>query len=73
MSLMKRPARILRPCLLCVWQHCNLVPIDVKSYDERENTLTLLRLLALGNAQIKPGKLRNAEDVFADLDQAALP
>ena len=73
MSLMKRPARILRPCLLCVWQHCNLVPIDVKSYDERENTLTLLRLLALGNAQIKQGKLRNAEDVFADLDQAALP
>ncbi|WP_394756481.1 hypothetical protein [Rhodoferax sp.] len=45
----------------------------MKCYEKRENTLALLRLLALGNAEIKPGKLRNAEDVFADLDHAALP
>ena len=49
-----------------------LVVIDVKSYEERENTLALLKLLALGNHQIEQGKFKDAEDVFANLDAADL-
>jgi predicted transcriptional regulator len=49
-----------------------MVVIDVKSYEERENTLALLKLLALGNAEIEQGRFRDAEDVFADLDKADL-
>ena len=49
-----------------------LVVIDVKSYEERENTLALLKLLALGNHQIEQGKFKDAEDVFANLEAADL-
>jgi PHD/YefM family antitoxin component YafN of YafNO toxin-antitoxin module len=49
-----------------------LVVIDVKSYEERENTLALLKLLALGNREIEQGKFRDAEDVFASLDASDL-
>lgn len=47
-----------------------LVVIDVKSYEERENTLALLKLLALGNREVEQRKFRDAEEVFANLDAA---
>jgi len=50
-----------------------LVVIDVKSYEERENTLALLKLLALGNREIEQGKFKDAESVFASLDATDLP
>jgi prevent-host-death family protein len=49
-----------------------MVVIDVKSYEERENTLALLKLLAMGNSQIEQGKFRDADDVFADVDKIDL-
>jgi hypothetical protein len=42
----------------------------VKSFEEQEDTMTLLKLLAMGNREIEEGKFRNAEDVFAELDRA---
>ena len=47
-----------------------LVVMDVKSYEEQEETLALLKILALGNREIEQGKFRDAEDVFAELDKA---
>jgi prevent-host-death family protein len=47
-----------------------LVVMDVKSFEEQEDTMTLLKLLAMGNREIEEGKFRNAEDVFAELDRA---
>lgn len=49
-----------------------LVVIDVKSYEEREETLALLKVLALGSQELEQGKFRDAEDVFASLDKADL-
>ena len=49
-----------------------MVGIDVKGYEGRENTLALLKLLAIGNSQIEQGKFRDAEDVFANLDKIDL-
>jgi prevent-host-death family protein len=46
-----------------------LVVMDVKSFEEQEDTMTLLKLLAMGNREIEEGKFRNAEDVFAELDR----
>jgi len=43
--------------------------MDVKSYEEQEQTLALLKILALGNREIEQGKFRDAEDVFAELDK----
>jgi prevent-host-death family protein len=47
-----------------------LVVMDVKTYEEQEETLALLKILALGNREIELGKFRDVEDVFAELDKA---
>lgn len=47
-----------------------LVVMDVKSFEEQEDTMALLKLLAMGNREIEDGKFRDAEDVFADLGRA---
>ncbi|WP_324726504.1 type II toxin-antitoxin system Phd/YefM family antitoxin [Pseudomonas chlororaphis] len=50
-----------------------LVVMDVKSFEQQEETMALLKILALGNREIDEGQFRDAEDVFADLDQADQP
>jgi prevent-host-death family protein len=50
-----------------------LVVMDVKSFEEQEDTMALLKLLAMGNREIEEGKFRDAEDVFAELDGADHP
>ena len=47
-----------------------LVVMDVKSYEEQEETLALLKILALGNREIELGKFRDVESVFKELDKA---
>ncbi|WP_213940170.1 type II toxin-antitoxin system Phd/YefM family antitoxin [Pseudomonas sp. dw_612] len=46
-----------------------LVVMDVKSFEEQEDTMALLKLLAMGNREIEEGKFRDAEEVFAELDR----
>ena len=57
------------PLLITQNGEAKLVVIDVKSYEERENTLALLKILALGKREIELGQFKDAEDVFARLDQ----
>ncbi|MBP0605661.1 MULTISPECIES: type II toxin-antitoxin system Phd/YefM family antitoxin [Burkholderia] len=57
------------PMLITQNGEAKLVVMDVKSYEEHEETLALLRLLALGNREIAQGHFRPVEDVFADLDK----
>ena len=47
------------------------VVMDVKTYEEQEETLSLLKILVLGNREIERGKFRDIEDVFAALDKAS--
>jgi PHD/YefM family antitoxin component YafN of YafNO toxin-antitoxin module len=47
-----------------------LVVMDVKTYEEQEETLALLKILALGNREIELGKFRDVESVFKELDKA---
>ncbi len=56
------------PMLITQNGEAKLVVMDVKSYEEQEETFALLKLLALGNREIEIGKFRNAEDIFAELD-----
>lgn len=58
------------PLLITQNGEAKLVVMDVKSFEEQEETLALLKILALGNREIEQGKFRDAEDVFAELDQA---
>jgi prevent-host-death family protein len=40
---------------------------DVKTYEETQDTLALLKILALGNRQIEEGKVQAAGEVIARL------
>ena len=59
-----------QPMVITQNGEATLVVIDVKSFEERENTLALLKILAMGNREIEQGKFRDVEAVFADLDKA---
>ena len=59
-----------QPMVITQNGEATLVVIDVKSFEERENTLALLKILAMGNQEIEQGKFRDVEAVFADLDKA---
>ena len=58
------------PMLITQNGEAKLVVIDVKSYEEQEETLALLKILALGNREIEQGKFRDVKDVFSELDKA---
>jgi prevent-host-death family protein len=68
-QIVKELGESRQPLVITQNGEATMVVIDVKSYEERENTLALLKLLAIGNSQIEQGKFRDAEDVFADLDK----
>ena len=56
------------PLLITQNGEAKLVVLDVKTYEEREATLAMLKILALGKREIELGKFKDAEDVFARLD-----
>lgn len=55
------------PMLITQNGEAKLVVMDVQSYEEQEQTMALLKILALGNKEIERGQFRPASDVFADL------
>ncbi|AAO90189.1 type II toxin-antitoxin system Phd/YefM family antitoxin [Coxiella burnetii] len=57
------------PMLITQNGEAKLVVLDVKSYEEYEETLSLLKILSLGQKEIEKGQFRSADDVFADLDK----
>ncbi len=40
---------------------------DIESYEQTQETMALLKILALGNRQIEEGKVQSAEDVIKRL------
>lgn len=58
------------PMLITQNGEAKLVVMDIKSYEEHEETLALLKILALGNREIEQGNFRDAEVVFADLEKS---
>ena len=57
------------PMLITQNGEAKLVVMDVRSYEEQEETLALLKILALGNREIEQGQFLSANDVFAELDK----
>ena len=56
-----------KPLLITQNGEAKLIVMDVKSFEEKEETFALLKILALGNREIEKGMFRDAEDVFTDL------
>ena len=42
---------------------------DIETYEQTQETLALLKILALGNRQIEEGKTKTASDVFSRLNE----
>ena len=71
-QIVKELTESRQPMVITQNGEATLVVMDVKSFEEHEQTLALLKLLALGNKEIEQGKFRDADAVFADLDKADL-
>lgn len=71
-QIVKDLAQSRQPMVITQNGEATMVVLDVKSFEERENTLALLKILAMGNREIEQGQYLDAEDVFAKLDKADL-
>ena len=69
-EIVKNISESREPLLITQNGEAKLVVLDVKSYEEQEETLALLKILAMGNRDIEQGKFRDAEHVFNDFDRA---
>ncbi|UZE18359.1 type II toxin-antitoxin system Phd/YefM family antitoxin [Pseudomonas sp. B21-054] len=58
------------PLIITQNGEAKLVVMDVKSFEEQEDTMALLKLLAMGNREIEEGNFRDVEEVFTELDRA---
>lgn len=68
-EIIKELTKSREPMLITQNGEARLVVMDVRSYEEHEQTLALLKLLALDNREIKQGQFRDADDVLAELDK----
>lgn len=53
-----------QPLVITQRGEAKAVMLDVKSYEDTQETLTLLKLLAIGNRQIDDGNVRSVDDAF---------
>lgn len=67
-EVIKELSETREPLLVTQNGEARLVVMDVRSYEEQQQTLALLKILALGNREIEMGQFRPAEDVFAEFD-----
>lgn len=68
-EIVKEISESRKPMLITQNGEAKLVVMDVRSYEEHEETLALLKLLAIGNREIEEGKFRPAAELFAELDK----
>ena len=71
-EIVKDISQSREPLLITQNGEAKLVVMDVRSYEEQQETLALLKLLALGNREIEQGRFRPAAEVFSEMDEDAL-
>lgn len=69
-EIAKNVSESREPMLITQNGEAKMVVMDVRSYEEHEETLALLKILALGNRDIEQGRFRPADELFAELDAA---
>jgi len=68
-KLVRRLADEREPLVITQNGEAKAVMQDVRSYEETQETLALLKILALGNRQIEEGRVQRVRDVFARLQE----
>jgi prevent-host-death family protein len=69
-EIVKTLTECREPLLVTQNGEAKLVVMDIKSWEENEETLALLKILAMGNKQIEAGEFQSADEVFTELDKA---
>lgn len=68
-EIVKEISASREPMLITQNGEAKLVVMDVRSYEQQEESLALLKVLTMGNHDIEQGRFRDAEAIFADLDK----
>lgn len=66
-EVLKKLAEQREPLVITQNGEAKAVLQDVASYEETQETLALLKILALGNQEVAEGKIKPASDVLARL------
>lgn len=66
-EVVRKLAEQREPLVITQNGKAKVVMQDIKSYEETQETLALLKILALGNRQIEEAKVHPAPEVFARL------
>lgn len=66
-EIMRDLAETREPLVLTEKGEARAVLQDVRSYEETQDSLALLKILALGSRQVEQGRVHRAEDVIAEL------
>ncbi len=65
----KKLTKTRQPMIITQNGEAKFVVIDMHSYEQQEETLNLLKILALGQREIAQGLFRSADRVFSDFDK----
>ena len=68
-EIVKSISESREPMVITQNGEAKLVVMDVSTFEASQQTLALLKILALGATEIEKGKFRPAGEVFADLDR----
>lgn len=66
-EILQEIAELREPMAITQNGEVKAVVQDVSSYEETQQTLALLKLLALGDKEIEEGKVRSAREAIAEL------
>lgn len=68
-EIVKTISKSREPMVITQNGEAKLVVMDVSTFDASQQTLALLKILALGSIEIEKGQFRQASQVFSDLDE----
>jgi prevent-host-death family protein len=66
-ELLDRITEEREPIVITQNGEARAVLVDVRTYEESQETMALLRILAIGRKQVEAGQSRSAEDVLNEM------
>jgi len=72
-DVLKELSEVREPLVITQNGEAKAVIQDVRSWEETQDTLALLKILAFGNAQVEAGEVKPAREVIARLRAKPAP
>jgi prevent-host-death family protein len=57
------------PLIITQNGEAKMVVMDIRSYEQQQETMALLKILALGGKQIEQGQFQDADSFFAEMER----